>query len=148
MNNKNESTLPITDKNDQIVPDEVKVRSAEFKLWQRFWYIIHYTVGIIAIFSSGFAAASGTEIGGPVLFGSPWLWGLMATAFASIVTFLGPLSKGEAYKNAYYLLHGASARYKKGLMDMDDLLNALDDAQSIVLMGAATRSTRNSKIPS
>lgn len=43
------------------------------------------------------------------------MWGLFAALLSGVVTFLGPLQKGESYKHAYYRLSSAITRFQEAL---------------------------------
>jgi bacteriorhodopsin len=65
-----------------------------------------------------------------------WLWGVIAAVATGLVTFLGPLQKGETYKYAYYRLLNAIARFESVDSTATEwLLDEHKHAQSIVLMG-------------
>ena len=121
---------------DIRVPEEVKLQFNNYKVWQRYWYFIHYACGVVAIICGGFATASGTSNGPDIIQSNTWLWGLLASLLSSVVTFLGPLQKAETYKLSYYLLYSAVTKYKVGLLTVAELMDALNQAQTVVLTGA------------
>ncbi|WP_292992578.1 hypothetical protein [Nitrosomonas sp.] len=129
----------------QSVPEMVSSRNSTFKYWQRIWYAVHYLSGLIAVIAGGLATAAVAITTDPntvsypaysaFIEQVPWIWGLIASLFSGIVTFLGPLRKAESYKHAYYRLSTAITRYEESLIEKVQLLEEFETAQNTVLIG-------------
>lgn len=63
------------------------------------------------------------------------MWGLFGALLSGVVTFLGPLQKGESYKHAYYRLSSAITKFESSVISIGELLEQYEQAQSIVLLG-------------
>lgn len=131
-----DSTTVITASSQrQAVPAIVIERYKTFKNLQRFWFGIHYLSGIVAIIAGCLATAAGAKSTPEFIQNAAWMWGLLAALLSGVVTFLGPLQKAENYKHAYYRLSSSITRYEAGFMEMKQLLDDYEGAQSIVLLG-------------
>jgi hypothetical protein len=113
----------------------VSDRCRDFQYWQRFWFIIHYTAGVVAILSGCLATAAGAEAGPLFIRDFGWMWGLFGALLSGVVTFLGPLQKGESYKHAYYRLSSAITKFEASVIGISELLEQNDKSQNIALLG-------------
>jgi len=102
---------------------------------QLFWFAVHYGAGLLAIFAGGLATAAAAKDGPQFITKYVWVWGLLASLLSGVVTFLGPLQKGQTYKQAYYNLESASSFYKAGKIKVEDLQDEIERNQQIVLLG-------------
>lgn len=134
----------MSDRGENIaLPVQVTVLYKTYMRWQRFWFSLHYTAGVIAVIAGVLATASGTNSGPEFVQTNTWVWGLLAALLSGVVTFLGPLQKAEAYKHAYYLLNKSITRFEAGNISIEDLLNRYEQAQAIVLLGDPKASDNN-----
>jgi hypothetical protein len=113
------------------VPDLIRKNLDEWRRLERFWYFVHYSCGLAGVVAGVFAAAP-PEVLVQLLGGR--LWGVLAAVATGLVTFLGPLQKGEGYKNAYYRLANAVARFESvSDTPVNWLLEEHKNAQKIIL---------------
>ena len=131
-------TVATTSPHRQPVPEMVTDQYKVFQKWQRFWFGIHYLSGVVAVVAGCLATAAGAKSGPDIIQSAAWIWGLLAALLSGVVTFLGPLQKAESYKHAYYRLSSSITRYEAGIIEMKQLLDDYENAQSIVLLGDPT----------
>jgi hypothetical protein len=105
------------------IPKVIAERLVEWRRLQRFWFLLHYSCGLGGVLAAVFASRFDW-----------WVWGVTAAVSTALVTFLGPLQKGDCYKHAYYLLSSAVARFQAvQSVDAEWLLRKYHHAQQIVL---------------
>lgn len=117
------------------IPTLVEQHYQQFVMWSRFWFLIHYASGVLAVIAGGLATAAGAKSTVEFINGYAWLWGLAATLLSGVVTFLGPLQKGESYRHAHFYLSSALARFQAGEITVKALNDECDKAKSMVLLG-------------
>jgi hypothetical protein len=105
------------------VPSVITKHLDEWRRLQRFWFILHYACGLGGVIAAVLASRIDW-----------WVLGITAAVSTALVTFLGPLQKGESYKHAYYSMANAVARFQAiSTVDVDWLLGRYREAQQIVL---------------
>jgi len=83
------------------IPGIITKQATDWMRLQQFWFLLHYACGLAGVVAAVLASKFGW-----------WLWGVIAAVSTAIVTFLGPLQKGDSYKNAYFRLASAIARFE------------------------------------
>ena len=119
--------------NEDEIVKSIKCRMRLYGCLQLSWFVVHYVCGIAAVIAGALASLSTSPEVSPFIQENTWLWGLLATVLAGIITFLAPLQKAKNYKKSYYQLFMAVQKYEVNLIDIGDLILALDKAQERVL---------------
>ena len=76
---------------------EVRTLSRDWRRLYRTWWSVHYTVGLLGVAAGVLAAGTPGTLGLP-----DWAPGTAAAVATSLVTFLGPLHKAQAYHRAFH----------------------------------------------
>ncbi len=121
----------------RVAPPLVLKDMKNYERLQLFWFTVHYLCGILGVISGGIAAVAAGKTAENIQ--SPY-WGVAAATLTALVTFLGPLRKGEVYKRAYYLLQNSVIRFENiAELDVKWLLERHIEVQQIVLTGDAIK---------
>lgn len=115
------------------VLDEIIQSKIKYKRLQKLWFALHYLSGIIAILSGALAGISSSSEVPIIIQQNTWIWGLLATIFGGVVTFLNPFEKAKLYKISYYELLTGIQKYHTESIDLKVLVSILEKSQNRVL---------------
>ncbi len=110
------------------IKDQVKLKES----WRRCskgWTVVHYTVGVGAIFLSTLVAAKPMWLGDTQLSVASWI----VAAFTGLLTFLTPDKKADKFTRAWSILNSEITRYNTNqARTVEDVLDAYHNGESII----------------
>lgn len=118
---------------DNMVLARTKARAGLYQRLQLSWFVVHYASGAVAIVAGALASISTSSQVPIFIQENTWLWGLLATVLAGVVTFLNPLQKARDYKKSYYEIFSGIQKYEADMISLEQLVAILDAAQERVL---------------
>ncbi len=94
--------------------------------WRKLWYtsiLIHWSVGVLAILASALAA---TEI--PAAKG----FAVVSTVCVGLLAFVRPETRYYRFVRAWRILDVARVKYQNGLIDVKELIAALERGEAVI----------------
>lgn len=114
------------------IPYETKTLLRDWKNLYRFWWALHYVLGVTGIVAAAIGAITN---GSNSLIESDEtriIIGLVATLAASIVTLLGPIQKAERYFSSFHVLDQAYFELRTGIKNPQEFALRQNYARSLL----------------
>lgn len=118
------------------LPSKLVNRLKSWERTHRLYFILHYFIGIVGVLASTLASSK--------LFWNPQILSIISTVCIAVLAFVRPEREHIRFWQAWKTLDSAVIRYESGLVNLEEVVDALDRGEAGILEFDVNQKTKKS----